>query len=192
MSSAVLPALCSVLGFLRGQEHFPGLRGPGAWSLPRPRPLPPLSSFPPSWPPSPFPLCLYFCSLTLLSPLPSRAVIVHLHTHTHTHTHIYTHPCTHTQYTHPYTHTPTHTLVWTSTNLGCPVPGSPLLWTRRTLSLLHSPPSSPSGFSLQSRSLAGEAHQELLSQGRHPHDAWESPVAPHEDCKPPGDTFEMS
>ena len=117
-----------------------------------------------------------------------------LHTpiHTHVQTHIYTHPCTHTQYTHPYTHTPTHTLVWTSTNLGCPVPGSPLLWTRRTLSLLHSPPSSPSGFSLQSRSLAGEAHQELLSQGRHPHDAWESPVAPHEDCKPPGDTFEMS
>ena len=46
-----------------GQEHLAGSRGPGAGSLPRPRPLPPLSSFPPSWPPSPFPLCLYFYSL---------------------------------------------------------------------------------------------------------------------------------
>ena len=136
----------------------------------------------------------------------------HVHTHVHTpytpthtflHTHTPTHTPTHTLHTpiqthlqthintHPCTHTPTHTLVWTSTNLGCPVLGSPLLWTRCTLSLPHSPPSSPSGFSLQSRSLAGEVHQELLSQGRHPHNAWETPVEPHEDCKPPGDTFEM-
>ena len=103
-----------MLGLLRGQEHFTGSRGPGAGSLPRPRPLPPLSSFPPWWSPSPVPLCMYFYSLILLSPLPSRAVILHLHTHTHTQTHTSTHTYTHTPlhthtYTHSYTQTPTYT-----------------------------------------------------------------------------------
>ena len=50
-SPASLRELCcpsrSVLGLFRGQEHFAGSRGPGSGSLSRPRPLPPLSSFPP-------------------------------------------------------------------------------------------------------------------------------------------------
>ena len=41
-------------------------------------------------------------------------------------------------------------------------------------------------FPLQSRSLGGgeEVHQELLSQRRYPHGAWESPVELHEDFEP--------
>ena len=52
--SQALQSLCELrcpfpceLGLLRGQEHFTGSRGPGAGSLPRPRLLPPLSSFRP-------------------------------------------------------------------------------------------------------------------------------------------------
>ena len=66
----------------------------------------------------------------------------HSYTQTPTYAHIYTHTQAHT-----------HTLVWKSTTLGCLGPRSLLLWIRCTLSLPDSPLSSPSGFSLQRRSL---------------------------------------
>ena len=106
VSSAVLPSVCWASS--GGRSTF-WVTWPGAGSLLRPRPLPPLSSFPPWWSPSPVPLCLYFYSLNSAeSPAFYSCDYPPTHTHTHTHTHLHTHtPHTHTC-THSYTQTPTY------------------------------------------------------------------------------------
>ena len=173
---------------------------PGAGSLSRPRPLPPLSSFPPWWSPSPVPLCLYFYSLILLSPLPSRAVILHLHTHTHIYTHI---PTTHI-HTHTATrrHLHTHTSIHTHAHTHTPLSGKAQPWGVRARGSHCSGSDAHSAslrafcypflaFPFRGGAWGWGVHEERLSQGRLPHGAWESPVELHEDWEPPGVTLEM-
>ena len=110
-----------------GARHW--VTWPGAGSLSRPRPLPPLSSFPPWWSPSPFPLCLYFYSLNSAES-PAFYSSDSPPTHTHTHTHIYIHTL-HTHipaHTATHRHLHTHISIHTHRHTHTPLSGKAQLW----------------------------------------------------------------